>query len=113
MAATNLDLTIEQGATFSQAIALGASTWNGQAATAQIRSKFDGGKLVDITAAIATDTLTLSLTAVQTAALVAPAYARADEQTVLIGYYDVESISGDVVTRHRQGRVYLSRGITA
>jgi hypothetical protein len=113
MAATTLDLTIEQGATFSQPITLGAATWDGQATTAQLRTTYDGGKLIDFTAAIAAGILTLSLTAAQTAALSAPAYARADEQLIQIGYYDVESISGAVVTRHRQGRVYLSRGITA
>lgn len=109
MAATLLDLTIEQGATFSQAIALGATTWNGQVVTAQIRSKFGGGILATLTGVIASDTLTLSLTAVQTALLQAPAYARDDEREVVIGYYDAESVSAGVVTRHRQGKVTLSR----
>jgi hypothetical protein len=113
MPATSLDLIIEQGATFSQAVALGASTWDGQATTAQVRQTYDGNLLVAFTAAIAAGTLTLSLTAVQTATLVAPPYARPDEQNILIGYYDAESVNAGVITRHRMGKVYLSRGITS
>ncbi len=113
MPATTLDLTIEQGATFSQVIALGAATWDGQTVTAKIRSAFGGNVLATLTGVIASGNLTLSLTAAETAALVAPAFARADEREVLLGYYDAESASGGVVTRHRQGKVTLSREVTA
>ncbi len=58
---------------------------------------------------LASQTLTLSLTAAQTAALQAPPYARADEREIVIGYYDAESVNAGVVTRHRQGKVTLSR----
>lgn len=112
MSATNLDITIEQGATYSQAIALGANTWDGQTVRASIRAKFGGAKLLDLTGVIAAGTLTLSLTAAQTAGLTPPAWARDDERDALLGYYDAESVSGDTVTRHRQGKVYLSREVS-
>ena len=57
MPATTLDLIIEQGVTFSQAIALGASTWDGQAVTAQIRSTFGGALLGTFTGVIASSRL--------------------------------------------------------
>jgi hypothetical protein len=112
MPATALDLTIEQGATFSQAIALGAGTWDGQVVTAQIRSAFGGQLLATFTGVIASGTLTLSLTATQTAAIQGPAHARADEREIVIGYYDAESVNAGVITRHRQGKVTLSREVS-
>jgi len=119
MAATALDLLIEQGATLSQSVALGAS-FAGQTVRATIRSGFPaqvggaGDKVVDLSCTVVdgSGNTVLSLTATQTAALTVPANARFDERVVLLGRWDLESVGGAVVTRHRQGDVRLSREVT-
>lgn len=115
MSATALNLTIEQGATLSLAIALGAATWDGQAATAVIRSRFGGTLVKALTcSAIAASAVTISLTAAETALLTAPASARNDERDVVLGYWELlATTGGTVVTRLRQGTVTLSRQVSA
>lgn len=113
MAATTLDLSIEQGATFAQAVSLGAS-YDGQTPRAVVRCDFaDGGPvLVELACTVvASGSTTLSLTAAQTAALRAGAD-NPDRRAVPLGYWDLETEAGGVVVRHRHGRVTLSREAT-
>jgi hypothetical protein len=111
--ATTLNLTIEQGANLSQVITVG-TTYNGRTPSAKIRDRFGGTLLTSpsCTAVSAGDT-TISLTAAQTAALSAPAYARDDERNVVIGYWELTDTNAGVVTRLRQGTVTLSRQVSA
>lgn len=114
MTATALNLTIEQGATFTQAIDLGAATWNGQTPSATIRTRFGGTLVKALTcSAIAANLVTISLTAAEAALLVAPASARDDERAVVIGYWELIATNAGVVTRLRQGTVTLSRQVSA
>lgn len=109
MTATNLNLVIEQGATFSQVINVGAALV-GVTPTGQIRASFGGALLVALTCTAVTaggDT-TISLTATQTAALSATG-AAASEREVAIGVWDLETLVVATVVRHRQGRVILIR----
>lgn len=112
MTATNLNLTIEQGATFSQVINIGAALV-GVTPTASIRDKFGGTKLADLTCSAVTaggDT-TISLTATVTAGLSAP-NALPSERDAVIGVWDMETLVTATVVRHRQGKVILSREAT-
>lgn len=114
MSATALNLTIEQGATYSLSIDLGAATWNGQTAAAVIRDRFGGTLLKALTcSAIAANAVTISLTAAESALLSAPAYARDDEAAVIIGHWELIATQGAAVTRLRQGTVTLSRQVSA
>ncbi len=115
MTASVLHLTIEQGATFSQAIAVsGGNTLDAYTARAKIRRRgFLGCELVAFTcSAISSGNMTLSLTADQTAMLLAPAWAEVDQRLVDIGVWDLELVSGATVIRSRQGTVKLSREAT-
>jgi hypothetical protein len=110
MSATTLNLTIEQGATFSQTIAVG-NTYDGYTARAKLRSQFGpcGELLATFTcSAVSSGNVTLSLTAAQTALLLAPTWAQWDERSILIGVWDLELVSGATVVRARQGEVDLS-----
>jgi len=112
MAATRLDITIEQGATFSQTIAVGEA-YDGYTARASIRTAFGGSRVVDLSCTtVASGNTTISLTAAQAALLTAPAYARADEREVKIGEWDLELVSGETVVRSRYGEANLSREAT-
>jgi hypothetical protein len=114
MTASALNLTIEQGATFTQAIALGASTWNGQSATALLYDRFGGNLLATLTcSAIAADSVTISLTAAETGELDAPAYIRNTERKFVFGYWELTATTGPTITRLREGVVYLSRQVAA
>jgi hypothetical protein len=111
MTASNLNLTIEQGATFSQVVAVGEA-YNGLSPRGTIRRSFGGDSLASLTcSAVAAGNTTISLTAAQTAAL-QPLSALPSERDVVIGVWDLETPTADatpVVTRHRQGKVILSR----
>lgn len=109
MTATTRNITIEQGAAFSTTLSVGAGK-AGDAVTAKIRAGFGGDLLATFAGEIEDETLTISLTAAQTAALVAPTGTPDDLRDVVIGQYDAVSVDGDdVETRHLQGRVTLSR----
>lgn len=111
MTATNLNLTVEQGATLSQVIALGAS-FDGHTVRGTLRRSFGGDKLVDLTcSAISGGNVTISLAATQTRDM-APVDALPSEREVVIGVWDLETENGGAVTRQRQGKVILSREAT-
>jgi hypothetical protein len=108
MTATVAHLTIEQGASFSGAIAGGgAGSLRGK-----IRRRYDGAFLGEFTCSGTGTSGTITLTAAQTALLFPPPWSRIDEPEILLGYYDVEEVSGDTVTRLREGNVYLRREMT-
>jgi hypothetical protein len=112
--ATKLNLTIDQGATFSQTIAVGVS-YSGYTVRGKIRQAgFLGATLAEFTCtavSVGGDT-TISLTAAQTAALCAPTWSAADERLVDLGVYDLELVSGATVVRSREGIAKLSREAT-
>jgi hypothetical protein len=117
MAATALNLTIEQGATFSQVVNLG-TTYTGLTPTAMLRRSFGsgsgGGDLIasfSCTAVDGSGNTTVSLTATVTAALQAIG-ALPSEREAVLGVWDMETINAGVVVRHRQGKVILSREAT-
>lgn len=114
MPASTLNLTIEQGATFSQSIALGAATWNGHSAIAKLYDRFGGQLLAEFTcSAIAANAVTISLTATQTAELTVPAYIRDDQRKFTYGYWDLTADDAVTITRLREGTVLLSRQVAA
>lgn len=111
MSATALNITIEQGATFSQVIAVGG-TYDGDTARATMRRTFGGEKLADLTcSAISAGNVTISLTAVETAALTVMD-GTPTEREIVIGVWDLEAVDGASVVRLRQGKVILSREAT-
>jgi hypothetical protein len=123
MPASTLNLLLEQGATFSQTIAVGVS-YAGYTARAKVRrasylcaggyAGFYGDVLVEFTCAAVTmgGDCVIGLTADQTALLLAPPWVTQDEREVLLGVWDLELVSGATVIRSRQGVVKLSREAT-
>jgi hypothetical protein len=108
---TPLNITIEQGATFSQAVDVGAS-FNGLTPRGTLRRAFGGVKLADLTCtAVSGGNTTISLTAVQTAALT-DLGERPDQREAIVGVWDLETESAGTVVRHRHGQVILSREAT-
>ena len=109
MAAQSLNLTLEQGATFSQVVNVGA-TFAGLTPRGTLRRSFGGEKLADLacSAVSAGGDTTISLTAAQTKDLTA-LDALPSEREVLIGVWDLETDNAGAVARHRQGKVILSR----
>jgi len=108
--ATVLNLTIEQGATFTQAVAVGAA-YDGYTARAALRSGFGGALLATYTATtVASGSTTLGLAAAITAALTPPTWADASRE-ITLGVYELELVSPDglIVVRARQGSATLSR----
>lgn len=109
----NYDFKIYQGATFSRVI-----TWKdesgalvdltGYSARMQIRKKIDGDSIIELTTSNgritlggAAGTITLNISATDTAALLSN------------GVYDLELVaSGNIVTRLLEGSVTLSREVT-
>ena len=114
MAATTYDITIEQGATFSQVITYKESgvaiNLTGYTARMQVRSTLESAtSVVELTTANsrialggAAGTITLTISATDTAALTAGR-----------GVYDLELVSGSgIVTRLLQGVATISRNVT-
>lgn len=114
MAATTYDLLIEQGATFSQVITYKESgvavNLTGYTARMQVRSTLESAEaLIELTTANgrialggAAGTITLTISATDTAALTAGR-----------GVYDLELVSGSgIVTRLLQGVATISRNVT-
>jgi hypothetical protein len=106
--ATDFDLEIKQGASFSQTFALAdgsgtAMTLTGYTAASQMRLRYDATDYVSLTCAIATSTgqITISLTPTQTAALQPKTYV-----------YDVELTSGSTVERYIEGKIVVSPEVT-
>lgn len=110
MPASTLNLNIDQGATFSQVVAAGLAH-SGSTTRAVMRRYFGGGIVATFacTAVDVSGNTTVSLTAAETAVLVAPPHVRHDERKVPIGFWELEVI-GATVTRTHQGSVTLSRG---
>jgi hypothetical protein len=107
MSATRLDITVEQGATYSLAVTVG-TTYNGLTPRGSIRSAFGGNKLADFTCSVVSAGITtITLSATITAAMVSPSIYD-DLREVIIGSWDLETDSSGTVVRHRQGRVTLS-----
>lgn len=108
MPASLLDLTIEQGAIFSQEIAIDEA-YNGLTPVAQIRDRVNGSLIAALTCSVvAAGATTISMTAEQTAALAVYDDPRPDLRAVLLGSWDMLTTG----VRHVQGRVTLSRRIT-
>ena len=114
MAATTYDLLIEQGATFSQLVTYKESgvavNLTGYTARLQVRSTLESAStIVELTTANgrialggAAGTITLTISATDTAALTAGR-----------GVYDLELVSGSgIVTRLLQGVATISRNVT-
>ena len=114
MAATTYDILIEQGATFSQVITYKeagvAINLTGYTARLQVRSTLESAtSVVELTTANsrialggAAGTITLTISATDTAALTAGR-----------GVYDLELVSGSgIVTRLLQGVATISRNVT-
>ena len=114
MAATTYDILIEQGATYSQVITYKESgvavNLTGYTARMQVRSTLESAStIVELTTANgrialggAAGTITLTISATDTAALTAGR-----------GVYDLELVSGSgIVTRLLQGVATISRNVT-
>jgi hypothetical protein len=114
MAATTYDILIEQGATYSQVITYKeagvAINLTGYTARLQVRSTLESAStVVELTTANgrivlggAAGTITLTISATDTAALTAGR-----------GVYDLELVSGSgIVTRLLQGVATISRNVT-
>ena len=114
MAATTYDITIEQGATFSQLVTYKESgvavNLTGYTARMQVRSTLESATTVvelttansRITLGGSAGTITLTISATDTAALTAGR-----------GVYDLELVSGSgIVTRLLQGVATISRNVT-
>ena len=114
MSATTYDILIEQGATFSQLVTYKESgvavNLTGYTARMQVRSTLESAStIVELTTANgrialggAAGTITLTISATDTAALTAGR-----------GVYDLELVSGSgIVTRLLQGVATISRNVT-
>ena len=114
MSATTYDILIEQGATYSQVITYKESgvavNLTGYTARMQVRSTLESAStIVELTTANsrialggAAGTITLTISATDTAALTAGR-----------GVYDLELVSGSgIVTRLLQGVATISRNVT-
>ncbi len=109
MPATELNITIEQGANFSQTVSVG-DAHNGKACRAAIYDTF-GGRLLATFACTEVDEgeSTISLTAAEAEGIMAPVNARADAREVPIGVWDLEAVDGSDVARTHLGVVRLKR----
>jgi hypothetical protein len=123
MAATVQDLTIEQGASFSLTVAVGVG-YAGKQPRSRIRDRLPPGRaygayptlsLVDFTCSVVdgSGNTVLTLSDVQTAALISPPNARFDEVAPFLGFWDLEvPTAAGGTDRLRRGKVYLSREAT-
>lgn len=106
MAAGQLDITIEQGATYAQTYTVtdDGFTWDGWTARSQIRSApaDQGSVLLDLT-----PYLTVTGADIQ---LVVPA--DVTQTLTRNGVWDLEMVNGDTVARILQGRVAVSLEVT-
>lgn len=107
-----LHYTIQQGATLSVSVTVGAA-YDGWTGRSKIRRSFDGGTLAEPTiSTVSGGSLTISLTAAQTAALTRPVQARCDERIAFYGLHDVEITDGTSVVRAAEGKVFHSSEVT-
>lgn len=77
MAAAVVNLYCEQGATLYREVTVAGNAYTGYTARGQVRDVCSGGKVVDLTCTVTSDTstalvFTIALTAAQTALLTAP-----------------------------------------
>ena len=106
--ASTLNLLIDQGATFTQAVSVGTS-FNGLTPRAVIRDSFGGSLIATLACSVVSaGSTTLSLAAVQTIAIARPASASARERESLLGVWELEIPNGATVTRTHQGEARLS-----
>jgi len=115
MATETINLTIQQGATFSQVITpVVPVDYTGFTGNGQIREQCDPRYpvLAELSVAVAVGTVgihTISLTATQTASL--PVYGATSADTKLF-VYDIELTSGATIIRADQGSVTVSPEVT-
>ncbi len=110
MPATELNITIEQGANYSLAVSAGVAH-DGKSCRASIYDRF-GGRLLATFACSTVNTAgitTITLTAAQTEAILAPANVRDTDREIPIGVWDLEAISGSNVARAVIGIARLRR----
>jgi len=105
--AANEDIVIEQGATFEKSFTIENTNLSSYLARAQGRTSHASGTIaITFTAAITylapNSTITLSLTASQTAALTAPS----------CGVFDVEAYVGATVIREVEGSYTITPEVT-
>ena len=107
--ATVANYAIDQGTTFSSQVNVGEGfDLSGYTARGKIRKSYSASKYTEFITSITafnditkSDTVTISLTAAQTAALKAGRYV-----------YDLEVIQGSVITRIMQGQIEVLPGVT-
>ena len=107
--ATVANYAVDQGTTFSSQVNVGEGfDLTGYTARGKIRKSYSASKYTEFTTSITafsditkSDTVTISLTATQTAALKAGRYV-----------YDLEVIQGSVITRIMQGQIEVLPGGT-
>ncbi|HND36774.1 MAG TPA: hypothetical protein PKZ49_09180 [Nitrosomonas sp.] len=118
MAAGKLNLTIEQGSTFTRLLTIksGGTPVNlsGYSFAGQVRRKHsDQKKLAEFTCAVGSPTsngqVTISLTATQTSAI---PFIYDDDGNLEVFYYDIEMTVGSTVDRILEGTVTLSPEVT-
>ena len=108
---TAQNITIQQGATFSQALTLDDTS--GKSYRAKLVDRF-WCAVKGLTCTVTNSTtVTISLTATETAALCLPGNMADDERSGKFGYWDIEEVDGVTVTRTHQGVVTISREATA
>ena len=107
--ATVANYAVDQGTTFSSQVNVGEGfDLTGYTARGKIRKSYSASKYTEFTTSITafnditkSDTVTITLTAAQTAALKAGRYV-----------YDLEVIQGSVITRIMQGQIEVLPGVT-
>ena len=110
--ADRVDITIEQGATFTKTVEVG-SAYDGYTARAKVRRDFGGSVIVELTATtVASGETTLSLTATETADIARPANAAFRERVAEMGVFDLELVSGATVVRAVEGKAFHSAEAT-
>lgn len=105
---TQTDITIYQGATFTQDLTVTSTV--GKSYTASIVDTSWCYLIVDLTTAIIdSTTVRISLTATQTDALDFPSRYRDHVRLGQIGHWSINEDDGSAITRTHQGRANLSR----
>lgn len=107
---TAQNITIQRGATFSTDLTVTSTA--GKSYAAKIAHRW-WSSLIDLTCTVADGTtVTISLTATQTANLALPAQIGRGDREALLGYWDMVESDGSTVTRTHQGSVTISREAT-
>ncbi len=105
-------IVIEQGATFSKALAMGTAR-NGLACRAYLYDRIGGQSLAAITASdVANGITTISLTAAQTSVILAPIWTDPHESEIAVGVWMLETVDGETIERCWEGRAFLALRVT-